>query len=172
MNYKNCFYGKKNSKGQSGEFPLWHSGLRIQLQWLGLLRGKGLIPSPVQWVKWSSIVAAVAQIQSLAQEKKVKVKSCCCCLLANWTLTKHNFAYGKSKKSLPPTVDIFISRQKSLRNSLSACAIAIQWRHFCAAISSWIPLLWKAFGLNSCSALCIINTNAWQTPRPKLKPES
>ena len=32
-------------------FPLWHSGLRIQLQQLGCCGGIGSISSPVQWVK-------------------------------------------------------------------------------------------------------------------------
>ena len=33
------------------EFPLWHSGLGIGLQWTWLLGGLGLDPNPVQVVK-------------------------------------------------------------------------------------------------------------------------
>ena len=43
-----------------GEFLLWHSGLKIQLQWLSHCRGVGSNLGLVQWVKRSSIVAAVA----------------------------------------------------------------------------------------------------------------
>ena len=50
------------------EFPLWHSGLRIQLQHLGFLQRCGFDPCLEQWVKGSGITAAVAQIQSLAWE--------------------------------------------------------------------------------------------------------
>jgi len=56
------------------EFPLWHHGLRIQLQWLGSLQRGGFNPLPVKWVKGSSVataaaqVAAAAGIQSLARE--------------------------------------------------------------------------------------------------------
>ena len=55
------------------EFHLWGSGLRI-CSGLDHCRGPGLIPSPVQWVKGSNVVAAVAwvaavvQVQSLAWE--------------------------------------------------------------------------------------------------------
>ena len=53
------------------EFPLWHSGLRIQMQWLRSLQRHRFNP---RFNARSSIVAgatqvtAVAQIQSLAQE--------------------------------------------------------------------------------------------------------
>ena len=58
----------------SEEFLLWHSGLRIQLQWLGSLQRCRFNPWPAQWVKGSGIATAVVQvtlmawIQSLAQE--------------------------------------------------------------------------------------------------------
>ena len=42
------------------EFPPWCSGLRIQLQQLGLLQSTGLIPCTTQWVKGSGFAAAVA----------------------------------------------------------------------------------------------------------------
>ena len=45
------------------EFLLWFC-----CSSLGQCRGAGSILSPAQWVKGSSVVAAVAQIQSLAQE--------------------------------------------------------------------------------------------------------
>ena len=48
------------------EFLLWHSGLRIQMQWLS--GGTGSIPSPAQWVKGSSVASAAAWTQSLAGE--------------------------------------------------------------------------------------------------------
>ena len=50
------------------EFPLGHSELRIQLQWLGHCRGTGSVPSPGQWVEGSGVAATVAQSQSLAWE--------------------------------------------------------------------------------------------------------
>ena len=51
------------------EFPLCHSGLRIQLQCLGLLgRCVCLIPHLEQWIKGSRIVSTVAGIQFLAGE--------------------------------------------------------------------------------------------------------
>ena len=50
------------------QFPLWHSGLRIQLQQLRSLQRCRFDPGLVQWAKASSVAAAVAQIQSLAWE--------------------------------------------------------------------------------------------------------
>ena len=46
------------------EFPLWCSGLRIQLQQIG---STYLIPFPAQLVKGSSIAAAVAQVTAVTQ---------------------------------------------------------------------------------------------------------
>ena len=57
-------------KNEIEEFPLWQSGLRIQLQQLGLLwryRFDSLPSAMGQWVK-SSVAASAAQIQSLAWE--------------------------------------------------------------------------------------------------------
>ena len=48
------------------EFLLWCGGLRLRLQ--PLRSCVCLIPGPAQWVKGSGIVAAVAQIPSLARE--------------------------------------------------------------------------------------------------------
>ena len=50
------------------EFPPWYSGLRIQLQQVGWIERCWFDPRPAQWVKGSSVVAAVAWIQTLAQE--------------------------------------------------------------------------------------------------------
>ena len=44
-----------NQKEVHKEFPLWHSGLRIQLWQLRLLWRHGFDPQPEQWVKGSSI---------------------------------------------------------------------------------------------------------------------
>ena len=62
--YVSC--GEGHRHGHIYEFPLWHSWVKIQLQWLRLLRRHGFNPCPAQWVKGSIIAAAVAQIQSLA----------------------------------------------------------------------------------------------------------
>ena len=59
---------KRHIYGKVGEFPLLQNGLRIPLQWLGLLQRHGFDPQVVQWVKGSGIAAAVPHIQSLAQE--------------------------------------------------------------------------------------------------------
>lgn len=50
------------------EFPLWRSGLRIQLQQLGSLCRRRFDPGLAQWVKGSGVAATVSRIQSLAQE--------------------------------------------------------------------------------------------------------
>ena len=58
------------------EFLLWRSGLRIRLQWLGLLQRHGFNPH-AQWLKGSGICCScsvaryVAHDQSLARERHV-----------------------------------------------------------------------------------------------------
>ena len=46
--------------------PLWHRGLRIQLQHIRSLQRHRFHPQPSTVVKGAGVVAAVAQIQSLA----------------------------------------------------------------------------------------------------------
>ena len=51
--------GSFKMEGGQGEFLLWNSGLRIQLQQLGLLQRLGSIPGLAQWVKRLGVAAAV-----------------------------------------------------------------------------------------------------------------
>ena len=48
------------------EFPLQFSGLRTQLQQLGLCGGAGSIPNPGQWVTGSGLAIAVAWTETVA----------------------------------------------------------------------------------------------------------
>ena len=48
------------------EFLLWHSGLRIQLQWLGSLGRYRFDPQLAQWVKGSGVATAMAQVTAVA----------------------------------------------------------------------------------------------------------
>ena len=54
----------KNLRTQ--EFLLWYSGLRVQLQQLRLLQRRRFHPWPEQWVKGSSVAAAVAKVKAVA----------------------------------------------------------------------------------------------------------
>ena len=47
---------------------IWHSGLRILLQWPGYCEDAGSIPGPAQGIIGSGVAAFAAWIQSLAQE--------------------------------------------------------------------------------------------------------
>ena len=52
------------------EFPLQFSGLRTQLQQLGLCGGAGSIPNPGQWVKGSGF-----GVPAVAQRKRIQLVS-------------------------------------------------------------------------------------------------
>ena len=58
---------KKKKKKDAREFLLWHSGLRIQQLWHQVTAEVQVqSPGPTQWIKRSSIAAAVAQVAAMA----------------------------------------------------------------------------------------------------------